>query len=128
MRNPLRYLGVKVDVPTFMFGDNQSVMTSSTVPHSSLNKRHNALAYHRVRESVAAGIVNFMKIDGKQNPADALTKFLPYVTWWPLIQPLLFWKGETLRDSVPEPNISKGSDTGSIFSRSGSADSSLSSP
>ena len=93
----LKYLGVELDGPTYLFGDNQSVLTSSTVPHSILSKRHNALAYHRVREAIAAGIAYFIKIDGTQNPADALSKFLPYTTWWPLIQPMLFWKGETMK-------------------------------
>jgi hypothetical protein len=37
-----------------MFGDNQSVITSSTIPHSRLFMRHNALLYHRVREAIAA--------------------------------------------------------------------------
>jgi hypothetical protein len=33
-----------------MFGDNQAVVTNSTIPDSSLNNRHNALYYHIVRE------------------------------------------------------------------------------
>jgi hypothetical protein len=49
LRTTLRYLGVPVNDKSYMFGDNQSVVTNSTIPHSSLNKRHNALAYHRVR-------------------------------------------------------------------------------
>ena len=59
LRTTLRYLGVPVNGESFMFGDNQSVVTSSTIPHSALNKRHNALSYHRVREAVAAGIIRF---------------------------------------------------------------------
>jgi hypothetical protein len=58
-------------------------------------KRRNALAYHRVREAIAAGIIEFLHIPGIQNPADILTKFLPYTTMWPLIEPILFWKGDT---------------------------------
>ena len=37
----------------------KSVMTSSTVPHSLLSKRHNILSYHRVREAIAAKILVF---------------------------------------------------------------------
>ena len=85
-----------------MFGDNQSVVTSGTIPHSTLNKRHNALAYHRVREAVAADILNFMHISTKQNVADALTKFLPYPVWRPLIEPLLFRKGDTMTQKDAE--------------------------
>ena len=54
LRTSLRYLGVPVKDKAYMFGDNQSVVTSSTIPHSGLNKWHNALSYHRVREAIAA--------------------------------------------------------------------------
>ena len=46
MRLALRYLGVPIIGAAIMFGDNQSVVTSSTIPESALNKRHNALSYH----------------------------------------------------------------------------------
>jgi hypothetical protein len=89
-----------------MFGDNQSVVTSSTIPHSFLNKRHNALAYHRVREAIAAGILNFMHVSGKTNVSDIFTKFLPWADFWPLVQPLLFWKGDTIIKTNPTLPIS----------------------
>lgn len=79
-----------------MFGDNLSVVTSSSVPHSTLSKRHNALAYHRVREAVAAGITKIFHIEGLKNPADVLTKHLGYQQAWPHIKPLLFWRGDTI--------------------------------
>ena len=74
-----------------MFGDNEAVVKSTTLPDYNLKKRHHALAYHRVREAVAAGIVQYHHIAGKDNPADVLTKFLNYKTWWPLMKPLLHW-------------------------------------
>ncbi len=43
LRYTLRMLGIPIDGNAYMFGDNQSVITSSTIPHFSLNKRHNAL-------------------------------------------------------------------------------------
>ena len=64
------------------------------VPHSALGKRHNALAYHYIREASAAGIIEFHHIDGDKNPADVLTKHNGFQKSWPLIQPLLFWKGD----------------------------------
>ena len=78
LRNTLRYLGVEVKQAAYMFGYNQSVVTNSILPQSALNKRHNILAYHRVREAVAAGIVNFNWIDRKLVPADLLTKHWSY--------------------------------------------------
>jgi hypothetical protein len=44
----LRSLGAPLDGKACMFHDNESVITSSTVLHSSLTKRHTALSYHRV--------------------------------------------------------------------------------
>ena len=94
LRYTLRMLGVPLDGKAYMFGDNQSVITSSTIPHSSLNKRHNALAYHRVREAIASNVMWFFHISGKENPSDVLTKFLGFCTFWPLIKPFLFWRGD----------------------------------
>ena len=77
-----------------MFGDNASVITSSTIPHSSLNKRHNALSYHCVCEVIASNVLWFFHIPGKEvNPADVLTKFCGHMlTLWPfmVVQPPAF--------------------------------------
>ena len=40
-------------------------------------KKHNAIAYHRVREAIAGGIICFAKVDSKGNLANCLTKPLP---------------------------------------------------
>jgi hypothetical protein len=48
----LRYLGVPVCGKRFMFGNNGSVLGSSTKVHAKLHKRHNVLSFHRVRESI----------------------------------------------------------------------------
>ena len=50
LRHTLRYLGVPIKTKSYLFGDNRSVVTSSTLPQSTLGKRHNILAYHRVRK------------------------------------------------------------------------------
>ena len=46
LRHTLRYLGVPIKTKSYLFGDNRSVVTSSTLSHSTLGKRHNMLAYH----------------------------------------------------------------------------------
>ena len=83
-------MGIPINDKTYMFGDNQSVVTSSTLPHSVLKKRHNMLAYHRVREAIAAGILKFFHISGKLNPSDVLTKQLGHQVAFPLLKPFLF--------------------------------------
>jgi Reverse transcriptase (RNA-dependent DNA polymerase) len=94
LRLTLRYLGVPLEGKSLLFGDNNSVIISSTLPHSSLKKRHNALSYHRIRECIAAKIFGFYKISGKLNPADIVSKHNGFQTAYPLLKPLLFWRGD----------------------------------
>lgn len=94
-RTMLRYLGVPITEKTYMFGDNKSVVDSSSIPQSKLHKRHTALSYHRVREAIAAGIVSFTHLPGSMNPADILSKHWAYTNIWPMLQALLFFPGDT---------------------------------
>jgi hypothetical protein len=73
-RSTLRYLGVPIGGKSFFFGDNKSVVTSGSVPQSKLSKRHVALSYHKVCETIAAGVMNFYWIHTLENPADVLSK------------------------------------------------------
>jgi hypothetical protein len=54
LRAAIQYLGVPVIEKSYMFGDNQAVVSNSTIPHSSLNKIQNAFAYQRVIEMISA--------------------------------------------------------------------------
>jgi len=42
----LRYLGVPINGPTMVLGDNESVINSAAIPHSKIHKRWVALSYH----------------------------------------------------------------------------------
>jgi hypothetical protein len=95
LRNTLRYLGVPVQERSFLFGDNQAVVNNSAIPHSILSKPHSALSYHRVREAIAAGMVNFYWIDDKSYPADIVSKHWAYPQVWHMLQPILFYSGDT---------------------------------
>ena len=46
-------------------------------PESTLHKKHNAIAYNRVQECVAMGVMRVCHEGGKYNCSDVLTKFLP---------------------------------------------------
>ena len=46
IRPTLRYLGVPIRDKSYMFGDNRSVVTSSTIPNSTISKRHHLASYH----------------------------------------------------------------------------------
>ena len=95
LRTTLRYLGVPVEGKSVVFGDNESVVNSSVRMDGKLHKRHNALAYHRVREAVAHGWIGFYHIPGKMNPADILSKHWAYSDVWSTLQPILHWEGDT---------------------------------
>ena len=95
-RYSLMAMGVPIEESAWMMGDNQSVITQSTTPSSMLTKRHQILSYHRTRWAIAAGIIKYVKVCGKENVSDVLTKFLPHSVAWPLIKPVLFWRGETM--------------------------------
>ena len=86
----LKILGVKIDGPALLLGDNKSVVLNTTVPSSILKKKHNAIAYHRVREAVAAGIMQFVHIDTDMNYADLLTKPLAPSKFQGFVKDLLF--------------------------------------
>jgi hypothetical protein len=101
LRYSLRMIGIPIDGRSWMFGDNKSVIDSSTIPHSRLGKRHNALSYHRVREAIASGVIYFVKILGIDNLADVLTKYAAQLKFWPLVEPILFWKGDPLSKGIP---------------------------
>jgi hypothetical protein len=49
--------GIPIDGTAWAFGDNASVITSSTIPQSTLNKQQNDLSYHCVCESIAAKVL-----------------------------------------------------------------------
>jgi hypothetical protein len=80
LRYKLRMFGVPIEGATNVFCDNEAVTKNAIYPESTLKKKHNAIAYHRTREAVAAGTIRVTKEDGKTNLADVLTKPLPQVT------------------------------------------------
>lgn len=96
LRITLRYLRVPIRSISYMFGDNKSVVDSNVTPNGKLHKRHVALSFHRVRESIAAGIVNYLFIDGKYNPADAFSKHWAHNDILSTLKPILFWPGDTM--------------------------------
>ena len=95
----LQMFGVPIDGALWLFGDNKSVVTSSTIPHSTLGKWRNALSYHHCCEAVAAGIVRFHHIASEENLSNLLTKALPHYKARVHLKQLLFWKGETNTES-----------------------------
>ena len=61
LRYKLRMFGVPIDGPANVYCDNQGVVKNTSLPESTLSKKHNAINYHAVREACAAGIVRVAK-------------------------------------------------------------------
>ena len=75
-RYKLRMLGVPVENNSVMLGDNMSLIQNCSLPSSQLKKKHYAIAYHRLREFVACGIIKLGHVRSEQNYADLCTKAL----------------------------------------------------
>ena len=104
IRHMLHMLGVPIDGSALMLGDNKSVVLNTTIPSSALKKKHQMIAYHRIREAVAARIIRFCHIDSSINIADVLTKPLANPTFHHLVKPMLFRNpGEQRWPSSPSP-------------------------
>ena len=100
-----------------------SVVTNTTLPSSSLKKKHNTIAYHRVREAIAAGILGFVHVKGDHNVADVLTKPVNTTTHKSLTHPLLFGKPSftsqgAYQHEVPIGDLEQGNENESLGQRS----------
>jgi hypothetical protein len=76
IRYKLRMIGVPIKGPTYVFGDNMSVIHNYSKVESELKKKCNSVCYHAVRESVAMGETLAAYISTHGNPADLMTKCL----------------------------------------------------
>ena len=93
-------------------------------PIDAYSKRHHLVSYHRVKEAIAAKYISFHWKDGKSNPADILSKHWEFATMWPMLKPILFWRGETatqLKGSDRIPSTTPGAEPPRDARDSGSA-------
>ena len=54
----LSMFGIPIEGPANTFYDNSSVATNATQPASTLKKKHNSIAYHKIRQSVASFVIH----------------------------------------------------------------------
>ena len=76
LRYKLQMMGVPIDGPTYIFGDNMSVIFNTSRPSSQLKKKSNSVCYHAVREAVAMKECITTHIPTLLNFSDLLTKVL----------------------------------------------------
>ena len=69
------------------------MVPSATIPHSTLTKCHNILAFLRVREAIAAKLMACYWIQSAYNLSDMLSKHWDHPTVYPMILKLLSTRG-----------------------------------
>ena len=77
LRYRLRMMGIPCEGPTYIYGDNQSVLANTSIPDSTLKKKSQSIAYHFVREGAARDEWRTTYVNTHENEADLLTKLLP---------------------------------------------------
>ena len=77
LRYKLRMMGVELTGPTYVYGDNMSVIHNTQRPESVLKKKSNSICYHFARESVAMGESLTGHIRSEDNVADLASKVVP---------------------------------------------------
>ena len=93
-------------------------------PIDAYSKRHHLVSYHRVKEAIAPKYISFHWKDGKSNPTDILSKHWEFATVWPMLKPILFWRGVTatqLKGSDRIPSTTPGAEPARDARYSGSA-------
>ena len=79
VRYKLRMMGVKLDGPCHIKGDNMSVIHNCSNPTSQLKKKSNSIAYHYVRERCSGKrpVARISWVPTEENTSDMLTKSQP---------------------------------------------------
>ena len=76
IRYKLRMMGVPITGPSYVYGDNMSVIHNTQRPESTLKKKSNSICYHAVREAVAMNECRTTHVPTADNPADIATKIM----------------------------------------------------
>ena len=74
LRYKLRMFGIPIEGPTNVFCDNEAVFKNTTIPESTLKKKHNSICYHHCHEAVAAKVMRVAKEGTLTNLVDLFTK------------------------------------------------------
>ena len=98
LRFKLRMFGIPLEGPADVLCDNNSVVNSAQRPESVLSKKHLAICYHKVRESVAKGVIRVGKILTDYNLADLFTKPLPSDRRFELLSGIAWLRKDSLRE------------------------------
>ena len=73
-------MGIHVNGPAFIHGDNQSVLWNTTVPESTLKRKSSSVAYHFVREGVSKDMWRTAYVRTTENVADVFKKVISSIS------------------------------------------------
>ena len=90
LRYKLRMMGIPLDGPANVFCDNNSVVTNSSYPESTLKKKHISICYHLVREACAAGQIRVTYEKSEFNLADVITKIMSGIAKMQSVKMILY--------------------------------------
>ena len=90
MRYKVRMMGIPLDGPANVFCDNEAVVKNTSIPESTIKKKHLSICYHVVREAAAANILRVAHEPSVTNLADVLTKIMGGTKKRELIQRILY--------------------------------------
>ena len=76
LRCKLRIMGIQMSSPSYIYGNNMSIVRNTSKPESVLRKKSNLVCYYAVNESFAMVESLVAHILGKENVADLMTKVL----------------------------------------------------
>ena len=74
LRHECRMFGIPVKHPSYVFGDNQSILSNSSKPHSFLKKKSSSAAYHFSREGGAENERRTTCLNTHLNPSNVRAK------------------------------------------------------
>ena len=72
----LRMFGIPINAEACIFCDNQAAVKRGSNPDTRLQRKHNSIAFHCIRETVAAGWILIYHEGSQSNLADLRTKEL----------------------------------------------------
>ena len=74
----LQMMGIQFKLPAFIYGENQSVLSNTTMTQYMLKRNSNSIAYHFVREGTACDKWRATYSNTNNNQSGLLTKPLPH--------------------------------------------------
>ena len=85
-------MGIRVDEPAYVFGDNQSVLANTENTGSILKKTTSAITYHFVREGCCRDKWRTAYINKHKNITNLVTKLITDTDKrWRFIATMLLW-------------------------------------